>query len=302
MRIAGNIPNRTLLANLETAQTKTVDLQNQLSSNTRIAKPSDDPAGVETVIKLKTGLARVEQWKQNADKAVSFADAVDGVMGDITDEMQRVRELAVQGASETLTASDRQNIKAEIDQIAEAIRSNANMEVGDKPMFAGTKTNGVPLPIPGAAWGGNSGALTYEVGSGINIPVSVNGQTLFETPAVKTAAGQSAAGLFDTLSSLSQALANNDTQGINSSLQNIDANLNNIGVLRADLGARVNRLTAAQSQLAATQQALQTGLSSVQDTDMAQTIVQYQAQANVYQAALSTGAKISQLSLVDFMR
>lgn len=303
MRITNNMLSQNLLRNLEAAQGRMDELQNQMSSGHRITKPSDDPVGIENVLRLKSGISAVEQWKSNADEALAYMNTTEGVMGDLTNLLQRARELAVQGASDTLPPDSRVALKKEVDQIIDEIRSLANTQVGNRYIFAGTATDKMPLPQslpqplpsgPLADWQGNDGSVEFAVGSHVSLSVGLNGKLVFQTT--------SANGLFQTLSKLSQALANNSSPDINATLTDIDANLDNVLAQRADLGARINRMTSISAQLDSTSVNLRQNLSSIEDADMAKTIVDFQNQQNVYRAALSVGANIIQPSLVDFMR
>lgn len=162
------------------------------------------------------------------------------------------------------------------------------------------------------------------MGNNTTVNIGVDGKKLFEDNVTK-ADGTSVEGLFQTLSDLSNALAGKDSTGtafvddpttatnpltanqktqnaISAALGNLDANLDNISSLRSDLGARVNRVTAINSQLDTTSTNLQQSLSNVQDADMAKTIMNFQNQQNVFNAALASGSKIIQQSLVDFLK
>lgn len=269
-------------------------LQNQLSSGQRINKPSDDPVGIQNAMHIKSNIASVTQWKNNADEALQFMNTTDSTMGDMTSILQRVRELAVQGANGTLATNDRGAIADEVDQLSSQLTMMANTQVGSKYMFSGTATDKELIPSSGTSQA-NGQDIKFEVGNNLNIPVSVNGQTLFGK------AGTNPPGIIDTLSELSTALKNNDSTGINNALGNVDTNIANVINQRADLGARINRITAIQNQLDSTSINLQQNLSSIQDADMAKTITDFTNQQNVYKAALSVGAKIIQPSLVDFM-
>ena len=130
----------------------------------------------------------------------------------------------------------------------------------------------------------------------------MDGEALFQTPLTKHSDGTSAQGIFKTLGALSKALGNNDGSAVSSTLNDLEANLDNLNLLRADLGARINRFTSIQTQLESMDTNWQQNLSNLQDADVAKTIVEYKTQESAYNAALSTGAKIMQLSLVDYMR
>jgi flagellar hook-associated protein 3 FlgL len=294
MRITNNILSQNLLRNLTTAQGRMDDLQNQMSSGYRITKPSDDPVGIQNVMRMKSNISVVEQWKSNADEALQYMNTMDSTLGEMNSMLQRVRELTVQGINGSLSADDRQSIAVEVDQISEHLRMIANTQIGSKYIFSGTQTDKELLKSDGT-WQGNDQDIKSEIGKNINLPISVNGQTLFKTPLTGSP------GIFDTLSNLSTALKSNDTTGVEGSLENIDGNINNVLALRADLGARINRMTAISEQLDSTSTNLQQNLSDTQDADIAKTIIDFQNQENVYKAALSVGAQIIQPSLVDFM-
>ncbi len=302
MRITSNMVGLNLLKNIEQIENKMNNLQNQIYSSARIDKPSDDPVAVEKILKIKSGLARIGQWKKNTEQAIEFANNADSVMGNIGDMLHRARELALQGANDTLSAIDRQAIKKEIDQIAEQIRVRANEQVAGKPIFAGTLTENDPLPSLDSSWGGNGDLLQTEVGAGINMNYSVDGVQLFQTPIAQRANGQPARGVFETLSNLSQALDQDDSTAVRNTLADLNANLDNVGLSRADLGSRVNRLTALQAQWDTSEANLEQNLSTLQDMDMAKALIDFKNQENVYKAALATGAQIIQMSLVDFIK
>jgi flagellar hook-associated protein 3 len=294
MRITNNILSQNLLRNLESAQGRMANLQNQMSSGYRITKPSDDPVGIQNALRMKSSISAVEQWKSNADEALQYMNTTDSTLGEMTSMLQRVRELTVQGTNGSLSADDKRSIAVEVDQISEHLRMIANTQIGSKYIFSGTQTDQEMLNSDGT-WQGNDQDVKFEVGNNLNLAISVNGQTLFKTPLTGVP------GIFDTLSNLSTALKSNDTTGVEDSLENIDGNINNVLTLRADLGARTNRMTAIRDQLDSTSTYLQQNLSDTLDADIAKTIIDFQNQENVYKAALSVGAQIIQPSLVDFM-
>jgi len=291
------------LRNLEAAQGRVDHLQNQLSSGYRINRPSDDPAGIQNAMRLKSNISSVEQWKSNADAAIDYMNTTDGTLGEMTSMLQRVRELTVKGTNSTLSTEDRSAIADEVDQISDQLHMMANTQVGSKYIFSGAATDKeleIQDPVT-KIWTsqvsqGNDQDVKFEVGNNLDLPISVKGQDLFydstSTPS----------GIFTTLSALSTALRSNDSDSIKDALGNVDSNINNVINLRSGLGARINRMTAIQSQLENTSTNLQTNLSSIQDADIAKTITDFTNQQNVYKAALSVGAQIIQLSLVDFMR
>lgn len=327
MRITNNMLSQNLLGNLETSQNQMYDLQNQLSSGLKLTKPSDDPVGAGQAINYNSNIASVAQWQNNCTQALSFMQTTDSTMGDITSMVQQIRTLTVQAADDVNQGDPRLDIKAETDQITQQLQTLANTQIGNKYIFGGTNTTTEPLSASGADWAGNDEPINFNVGNNVTINISVDGNQLFEqAPNTTNADGTPTKGLFATLSDLSNALAGNDSDGvpfvaddpdttdspltanqkitnaIGAALSNIDGNLDNISAMRSDLGARENRVTAISSQLDTTSTNLTQSLSNVQDADMAKTIMNFQNQQNVFNAALASGSQIIQQSLVNFMK
>lgn len=293
MRVTNNMMNQGLLRNLEGAQVRLSDLQNQLSSGQRISKPSDDPVGIENAMRLKSTLASVGQWKSNAGEALSIMNTTDSALSDLNSMLQRIRELTVQAANDTNSTDERQAIAQEVDQLTSQIETLGNTQAGNKYIFGGTQTS--TPPISGGVWVGNTQDITFQVGDNLTIPVTVSGNKLF---------GTSAPNLLGTLTALSNDLKDSTKTGtdISNHLSDLDANIDNVLAVQADLGARTNRMTTISDQLDTMTTNLTANLSTIQDTDMAKTIVDFNSQQNVYKAALSVGAQIIQTSLVDFIK
>lgn len=282
-----------LLGNLEGAQVRLSDLQNQLSSGQRISKPSDDPVGIENAMRLKSTLASVGQWKNNASQALSIMNTTDSALSDLNSILQRIRELTVQAANDSNSTDERLATAQEVDQLTSQIEMLGNTQVGDKYIFGGTQTN--TPPISGGTWVGNTQDIAFQVGNNLTIPVTASGDKLF---------GTSAPDLLGTLTALSNDLKDSTKTGtdIGNHLSDLDANINNVLAVQADLGARTNRMTTISDQLDSMNSNLTENLSTIQDADMAKTIVDFNSQQNVYKAALSVGAQIIQTSLVDFIK
>ncbi|ADY54942.1 flagellar hook-associated protein 3 [Syntrophobotulus glycolicus DSM 8271] len=304
MRMTNNMFSRNLLLNLTAAQGKLDKLQNQMSTGLRIFRPSDDPVGIENALRLKGNLSMVAQYQKNAGEALNYMNTTDSVLGDLTKMIQRAQELVLSANNGTNSLNERNAIAQEISEINEQVKALANTKVGNKYLFAGTKTE--QAPMSGGTWSGNTDSVQFDVGENIKISIMVDGQQLFTTPngtysllsaTITTPAGTSD-GIFDQL--LTELGGSDSISG--EVLDSLDQNLQNVTALRAELGARTNRLESIQSQLASMNYNLQANLSNVEDVDMAKAITDFTNQVNVYQSALAVGARIIQPSLVDFMK
>lgn len=301
MRISNNMLSRNLLLNLQAAQGRLDKLQNQMSSGQKINRPSDDPVGTENSLRFKSSIMHVNQWKANAKEGIAYLDTADDTLGEMTEMLQRAKELALRASNTgTVNDEDRKKIATEIDQIREHVIELANTKVGTKYIFGGT-ANVEPFPKGEAEWQGSNDIMKFQVGSTLSIEVSANGQGLFGVDGTD----KSKVAVFDTLAQLSTALNESDFDGgdgLQSLLGKLDEQADHISNVRAQLGARQNRMDSVYAQLDSTSANLGDSLANVLFVDMAETLIDFKTQDNVYQAALSVGTKIIQPSLADFLR
>src|SRR6056297_600408 len=113
---------RNVNRNMQTMQKK----QDQLSTGKRVSAPSDDPVAISKILKYKTKINELEQYDKNSKDALSWTQTSELAISDISSSLDRARELAVQAANETNSASERENIAKEIRQLKDHIIGNAN--------------------------------------------------------------------------------------------------------------------------------------------------------------------------------
>ncbi|SPF54665.1 Flagellar hook-associated protein 3 [Candidatus Desulfosporosinus infrequens] len=238
-------------------------------------------------------MASITQWQSNTSSALNYMNTTSSTMNDMISSLQSARTLAVQGANGTLTTSDQADLADQVNQIASQMQTLANTQVGSNYIFSGTAANQPLLPTDGSLSQANEAPVNFAVGNNISINIAVDGTALY---------GDNDTGIMATLTSLSTALTNGDTDGISTAITNLDTNIANVTSQAADLGARTNRITAISNQLSASSTNLQQNLSDTQGIDMAKTITDFTYEQNTYNAALAVGAKIIQPSLIDYLK
>ena len=129
-----NIPSLNAQRNLNTSQSALSTALQRLSSGLRINSAKDDAAGLAISERFTTQIRGINQALRNANDGISLSQTAEGALAEVTNNLQRIRELAVQSANATNSASDRAALQAEVDQrIAEITR------VGNQTEFNGTK-------------------------------------------------------------------------------------------------------------------------------------------------------------------
>lgn len=294
--------------------------QQKLSTGKNFNMPSDDPIGVSKSLELNTAISKLDQYKKNSEDAVSWLEVTEDAVSDVGNILQRARELAV-SADGTETVDDKRKIKAEIDQLKDQLVKLSNTTYAGKYIFSGFKTNQTLLKSDGTYNFDSKDAekMNYNVGIADQIDVNVLGHKLFgattelvppygtlDGAAVNTNEATSVAGnkseLIAVFEDFSDALNNNDTARIQQTLTRIDKHMENVLSIRSEIGAKVNRMELTANRIDADYINFTGLLSKNEDADLAEVIMQFKNDENVYRASLSTGAKAIQPTLIDFIR
>jgi flagellar hook-associated protein 3 FlgL len=301
-RITSNMIQRSVLADLNDISNRLSKTQQRMSSGKQITRPSDDPYGTSRAPSLRTDIAGTQQYQRNVGEATAWQSVTDSALSKITEAVQRARDLAVQGASDSAGQAARNAAAAEIDQLIESVKQEANASYGGRYVFSGTKTDTAPYAVAGAdTYLGDTAAVARQIGPGVSVQVNVIGQSLLGD-------GQAAGDgkLLDVLRDISDHLKSGVVADANTlrttDLKNLDLNLDALSQARATVGATTNRLESADSRLQEVEGSLTKLLSDVEDADMAKTYTDFSMQQSVYQSALQAGANIVQQSLLDFLQ
>jgi len=231
---------------------------NRLSSGLRVNSARDDAAGLAIATRMSADIRGMDVAKRNSNDGISALQVADGTLGSVGESLQRMRELAVQSATGTLTATDRTNLDAEFQAL--------NTEIGDQ--VADANFNGVKL-LDGSV-------ATLDVQTG-----SKNGDTVSLT--MVDASGFNVGG---DLTSAANA---------NTALTAIDTALDNLNTGRANLGAGINRLDAVVSNLETTTTNLSSARGRIMDADFAKETANLTRSQILQQAGTAMLAQANQL-------
>lgn len=301
MRITEGMTTRTVLADLGANKARLTQTQRELSSGKRINKPSDDPFGTGRTLQLSGELEGLAQYKENASDGLGWTTATETALNQISQVVQRARELLVQGGNDSNGQVAREGIASEIEALTEAVKQEANVTYDNRYVFSGTATETRPYEL-GAKdeYAGNEGSIVRVIGTGVSLPVNVDIKSL-----LGEGAGAGDNKLLDVLRNVatdlrggteanSQALRGTD-------LERLDENLNELTRVRAVVGATTNRLSTATTRLEQLEESSLSQLTKVRDADMAETMVNYSNEHNAYEAALKAASNLIQPSLLNFL-
>ena len=249
----------------------------RLSTGQRINSAKDDAAGLAIASRMTSQIKGLEVGIRNANDAISMISTADGALIEVTNMLQRMRELALQASNGTTTAADRDylhseyaNLISEIDRIAQNTQWNGNSLLN----HATTASSTVAYQV-----GANGGqTITVDFGDFNNTGASGVMQDLASAHGVISAATTAAA-----LTTASAALTE------------IDNVITAVNAQRATFGAKVNQLTYAVDNLSNVKVNSEAARSRILDTDYAQETSELARTQIIQQAGTAMLAQANQL-------
>jgi len=264
MRINNNLMAYNTHRQLSITGTNTSKAMEKLSSGLRINRAGDDAAGLAISEKMRAQIRGLDQASRNAQDAISLIQTAEGALSESHSILQRMRELAVQAASDTNTNEDRGEIQKEITQLqTEITRISTDTEFNTMKLLNGSF---------------QSTALTFQVGANFNQVVSLTvGNMDADTLGVGT----------EHINLATQASAA-------AAITTIDTAIGKVSSERAKFGAMQNRLEHTINNLGTTSENLTASEARIRDVDMAKEMMEFTKQNILQQAAQAMLAQANQ--------
>ena len=181
MRVIQQMVTNDVVANLSTTFASMSTYSKELSSGHQINQPSDNPGGVAYAIDLQASYDQNTQYQSTSNTALGLLQTSQSAMQQVVAIVQRTRELAVQGASDSYTPADRQAMAAEIQQLTHQLQQIGNTTFGSSYIFAGTMTQTTPFNALGG-FAGNNNAKNLQISTGFTMPVNITASQVFTGP------------------------------------------------------------------------------------------------------------------------
>ena len=232
----------------------------KLSSGLRINRAGDDAAGLAISEKMRGQIRGLDQASRNSQDSISLIQTAEGALNETHSILQRMRELAVQGANDTNVTVDRSAIKAEIDQLSSEItRISSQTEFNEQKLLDNT-------------FAGKQFQVGANKGQTISLSIS----------------GMSATSLkVDSLAVDTVANANTAISSISSAITKVSTERSKLGALQNRLEHTINNLGTASENLTAAE-------SRVRDVDMAKEMMTFSKNNILQQAAQAMLAQANQ--------
>ena len=254
LTIHTNYSSLVTQTNLNKTNNSLATNQQRLGTGLRINSAADDAAGLQIATRLNAQSKGMAVALRNVNDASSLLQTSDGAFGEMTDIMQRMKDLATQSANGTNSADDRNAMQAEYDQLGKELGN-----IMENTTFAGEKLFGKD---------GTSG----KFGSAVNFQIgATSAETLELNVSGKTAALGTELGNLSSNYATSGAAGSEITTsgGANGKIDELASALAKVGELRGEFGANINRLNHTSNNLANMKDNTEMARGRIMDADFA---------------------------------
>jgi len=238
LTINTNVQSLNAQRNLSKSQSSLANSMQRLSSGLRINSAKDDAAGLAISDRMTSQIKGMGQAVRNSNDAISFAQTAEGALGEMTNILQRMRELSVQSANATNSSADRTALNSEFGELSSELDRIVDT----------TKFNGQNL-LDGTYAG--SGAAVFQVGANAGEQISVE------------------IGNMDTSALGVGATSITTASAAGTAITAIDTAINSVDSLRGTLGAKQNRFESTIANLNNVSENLSAARSRIVDADIA---------------------------------
>lgn len=286
MRIVHNISSMTTQSSLYKVNRDMKVSLERLSTGLRINRASDDAAGLGVSENLRTQVKGTAQAMKNAQDGIAALNIAEGAANEVSDILQRMRELAIQSANDTLTSTERaytnqeyNQLRSEIDRIADVTNYN-----GMKLISSTGTTSNDRFGI-----GGIGSALWVDANSAYGSDsITITIETLSSN---SLGAGAGSGGV----ANLGETFLTTQSDAINA-VMNIDEAIDSVNKMRSNIGAFVNRLEHAINNLTISNTNQQAAESLIRDVDFANESATFTKNQILMQSGTAMLAQANQVS------
>lgn len=328
MRVTNQMLTNKMLTGINRNLTLLNKYNTQGATGKKIEVPSDDPIIASRALKFRTILSENEQYIKNTEQASSWLDITESAVKNINSISDKMKELCQQGATDTVSVSDRKKMLTEFSSLVGQLEQELNTSFMGRYIFSGYKTDQKPI-VQGPD---GKNILNFDIYGRTpkpnNVPSPVDGQdislqvgagvtTVVNTKAPNLYSGQD----YDNFHRLSETgeFINSDAyekltdkeklefdkelrKEMSSMITTIDEYKSRVAVEHTEIGVRIKKIELVQTRLKNDNTSYTDLMSKNEDADLGEVMMNFNTANAAYQASLRIGMNINQMSLADYLR
>ena len=274
--------------------------QREISTGLKMSTISDEPDSVSSLLQARADLAFTEQIQANLSRVKAETDGAEHALQSSVTLMERARTLGAQGATDTASKDSRKSLADQVGAIMEELVGLSNTTIEGRYVFSGDADQRAPYSIdlantpPISDYGGSSANRLVQHPNGSRFGVSRTAQDIFDAPEPEN-------NVFHSLDKLRTALLTDDTDVAKTALGQVGTALTHLNGQLSYYGHVQNKVAGATTFGTNQKLKLQTHLSSLQDADLAESIMELNQAQLQETAALQAQAKSPKTTLFDYL-
>lgn len=323
MRLTNNMIMRKYMANLNTSLTTLNNLNEQTSSGMKFSKMSEDPAAALKAFQVRRNLSQITLYKSNVLDIQNSLSDIELSVSNLNNTLSDINAQIIQGRTGTYNASDKIVIAITLKDMQQQILEISNSKFSGKFIFGGPNVtqppftldanskllyNGVDVDGPGPF---ANEPIYVDIGLGLSTDTS--GNIIPQSAFNKSHPGSELLGtgkdtegisnnLYNVVGKIAEMFQNNDLTDIDKYVNKFSKNVEEVMVQYANVGEKSKSLEYLSNRLDTDENNALHKQNNLEAVDLAKSILDFKNQELSYNAALQMGAKILQLSLVDYLR
>lgn len=306
MKISTNALFDRATQQMGTVQNSLAKSQAQLAAGKQVITPSDAPTQAASIQRLKSILARQDSYGNTLAAVQTRLQDEESALQSVSTLLVRVKEIAIQSASDTLGAADRKVLGVEMQGLRDQIFSMANtQDSSGNYLFAGSRVDKPAFSENGfgdVTYQGDQTRMRVQVGDQRTVQLNRSGSEAFVTVVRTDPKGvQTGVGFFQAIDQLTAAVRGSDRVAMQRGIGEMDILQNGLTLSLAQVGTDMNVADAQTAVLEETRLSLKSTLSNIEDLDYAEAIGLMNKQMLSLEAAQSSFGKISKLNLFNYL-
>jgi len=303
MRVTQNITTSNFISYINQHAENLLKTQQQIASQKRINKSSDDPIGMGQVLGYRTNLAVTDQYQENIGQGMTRIEFNELTLDLASDLVDTSRELAAEYSGPTHSAAARQSVALQIKDLYDQVMQMANSKFSGNYIFSGHATNTTPFSRDAdfnATYNGDDGEFRIMVSDNVEVNIVADGRKIFQN------AANGGVNIFDELKNLIDGLENPDpvagSAQIEATANVLQAGRDQINSRRSEYAPVLYRLQATDEYLTNLRPKVEEAMATLEQADITKAVVELQNLELAYETTIATAARIIQPSLLDFLR
>lgn len=303
MRITQNMMSSIFVSNLRKQTEAMLQRQEQIASQKRINRPSDDPSGMGRVLAGRSTLATISQYTDNIQQGKTLLESNEQTLKLVDDLVQRARRAGEEKSGDGVTAAERALAAEEVKEIYDQVLQLANSKLNGRYLFSGDRTDTAAFTRDGdynATYNGDAGNYRIPIADNVDVKVDADGRNYFQD------AANGGVNIFDQLRDLIDGLENTDLAAGSTQIRATIDPLEDAHVQvmnkRSEAGPKLYRLQATEEHWTNVKNTVQAAIGREEDVDVAQAVIELKNLETAYQSTMAAASRIIQPSLVDFLK